>query len=191
MRTVLIACVLLALARDSDAQEPKGTTGSPPRPTTGSPRTPSGQLRISGNVYIGELAPDFELANWRGRPTKLSRLRGHSLLLAFSERREDLGRLRAILPMIADLDVVVVGVCADKPQTLRAFVERDTIPFELLSDATREVAAVYGLFDRERSWIQPGFLVLDATGTVRMALLGRLPPVDQIAELTRYITTGL
>jgi peroxiredoxin len=128
-------------------------------------------LRISGNVYIGELAPDFELANWRGRPTKLSRMRGHSLLLVFSERREDLGRLRAILPMIADLDVVVVGVCADKPQTLRTFVERDTIPFELLSDATREVAAVYGLFDRERSWIQPGFLVLDATGTVRMALL--------------------
>jgi len=148
-------------------------------------------MRISGNVYIGELAPDFELANWRGRPVKLSRLRGHSLLLAFSERREDLGRLREIVPMLSDIDITVVGVCADKPQTLRAYVERDSIPFEMLSDATREVSSIYGLFDRERTWIQPGFLVLDSTGVVKMALLGRLPPIEQIADLTRFVTTGL
>ena len=190
MRAVLVAVCLLAFTQVAAAQDPKTNTSQPSRPS-GSSNAPTGQLRISGNVYIGELAPDFELANWQGRPVKLSKLRGHSVLLAFSERREDLGRFREILPLISDLDATIVGVCADKPQTLRTYVERDSIPFEMLSDATREVSAIYGCLDRGRAWILPGFLLLDATGTVKMALLGRIPPMDQIAELTRFAISGL
>jgi peroxiredoxin len=190
MRAVLVAVCLLIFTQVAAAQDPKGSTSAPPR-ATGPSSAPTGQLRMSGNVYIGELAPDFELTNARGRPIKLSRLRGHSLLLAFAERREDLRQFREILPLVSDLDVTIVCVCADKPQTLKTYVERDSIPYEMLSDATREVAAIYGLLDRERTWILPGFLLLDANGIVKMALIGRLPPTEQIAELTRFVTTGL
>jgi hypothetical protein len=124
MRAVLVAVCLLVFTQVAAAQDPKGSTSAPPR-TTGTSNAPTGQLRMSGNVYIGELAPDFELTNARGRPIKLSRLRGHSLLLAFAERREDLRQFREILPLVSDLDVTIVCVCADKPQTLKTYVERD------------------------------------------------------------------
>ena len=76
----------MIMAATTQAQEnPK----SPPPVTPDRPaatRNPHGQLGAIGKVFIGDLAPDFELDGSHGVPVKLSRLRGDWLLLVFADR---------------------------------------------------------------------------------------------------------
>jgi peroxiredoxin len=171
--------------------EPKSPPVQTQRPVDRSSRPVTGQLRVSGQVYIGERAPDFELSDTRGRPLKLSRFRGNWVVLTFTERREALVALRSIRAEMLDLGADLVAVCADKPQALRTLVDRDSIDFQVLSDPTREISAIYGLFDSAHSEILPGFLVLDRDGIVRLALLGQALPPSQIADLARFTISGL
>ena len=54
---------------------------------------------------------------------------------------------------------------------------------------TGEVSEIYGLYDSGTSLAQPGFVVVDRAGIVRLALQGAAP-ADQIVGLTRYTMTG-
>jgi peroxiredoxin len=83
-----------------------------------------------------------------------------------------------------------VGVCHDSPQSLRTLALRDSLPFELLSDSTGEVAAVYGAFDFSISSILPGYILVDRRGKVRMVLLGQELAPEQLVDLTRYALGG-
>jgi peroxiredoxin len=188
MRSAFILLLVVAMAwwAEPAAQvQTKRPTQPPPR-ERGQTRAPTGQLHVSGTVAVSEEAPDFELSDAQGRPVKLSRFRGQWTLLVFAERMEAMTPLRDVYPGLAEKGVALVAVCADKPQAIRPYAEREKIPFDMLSDSTREITAMYGLRDPERAWILPGFLVLDPTGIVRMALLGKQLSATQISDLTRF-----
>jgi peroxiredoxin len=188
----LAAAALLALSQAALAQEgPKRPTPPSPRPQYSPTRTAGASLRISGQVYVGEQAPDFELDASNGKPLKLSRLRGDWVVLAFAERREQLGKLRSAYPEIHELGAQIIGVCDEKAHALKTYAERDSVPFLLLADVTSEISSLYGLFDSERGTTRPGFLVIDRRGIVRMALLGQQLPAEEIARLARFAITGL
>ena len=155
-----------------------------------SARNPHAQLGMSGRVYIGDLAPDFELDGSRGARVRLSRMRGDWLLLVFSERRDQFVNLRAIQKDMDALGVRVVGVCHEKARTLDNYVDRDSVPL-MLADVTGEVSTMYGLYDSLRRQTVPGFMVLDREGIVRIAFSGQLLPPDEIARLTHFAVTGL
>jgi len=179
---------LVALAQP-DNKTP--TTVMPDPTPTSSGAAPVGQLRVGGSVLVGEPAPDFDLWGSRNRELRLSRTRGDWVLLAFADRRESLGELTAVRSELKGSGVTILGVCHDKPQTVRTYTEKNKIPFEILSDVTGEVSSIYGLYDGGGRRILPGFVVLDRQGIVRMALLGtRLPP-DQVVEIVRYSMMGL
>jgi len=184
---VLLGCVSIAFAQD----EPK----SPPRPSPGQPETARGTLRapprIDGQVYIGERAPDFELDASNGRAIKLSALRGDWIVLAFAERRGDLAALRSLVAQLLPYGGRIVGVCHDNARTLHGFAARDSVPMVLLADVTGEISEMYGLFDYEHSATRPGFLVLDRDGVVRLAVLGSLPPAEEIGRFARFAIRGL
>jgi peroxiredoxin Q/BCP len=173
------------------AQDPKSPTRPAPGTATGGSGTPHPQTRLSGEVYIGDRAPDFDLWSSRNRELRLSRLRGDFVLLTFADRREQLAPLAEIYESLASVGCVLLAVCSEKPQALQSYSQRQRIPFEMLSDVTGEISAMYGLYDGGRREIRPGFMVLDRQGVVRVALLGSMPPPGQIADLTRYIVTGL
>jgi peroxiredoxin Q/BCP len=180
------ALVLVFAAAESAAQvDPKSPNVQPPTPTRTN-RSPSGQLGVSGRVFVGERAPDFELSDPHGQVRKLSQLRGDWVLLVFIERKEQLTTLAELHHELQPMGVRLLALSGDNPQSLRAYGKRQELPFEVLSDPMRQIAAVYGLFDRARNWTLPGFLVLDREGIVQMALLGQALPNDQIAALTRY-----
>lgn len=184
--TLLLLAMLIPWSESAAQVETKRPTPSQPGKEASATRNPTGQLRVSGTVVMGEQAPDFELSDEQGRPVRLAQLRGRRVLLVFAERMGDLTPLREVESALRDSNVVVVAVCADKPQALRPFVERERIRFETLSDSTREIASLYGLRDVLRPWILPGFIVLDRDGIVRMAVLGQQLPGSQILELARY-----
>jgi peroxiredoxin len=190
------AAVVLALglfANVAVAQDtPKGPPPSrPPHEPSTSPRNPVAQGHIQGQIYLGDEAPDFELDGSRGKPVRLSSFRGEWVVLVFADRREQLAQLNAIDADIRDMGAVLLGVCKEKAYVLEKYAPKTKAPFLMLADWSGEISALYGLFNYERSEIQPGFLVLDRTGTVRSAFVGvNLPPVE-IARITRFAVTGL
>ncbi|HEY3217270.1 MAG TPA: peroxiredoxin family protein [Candidatus Eisenbacteria bacterium] len=186
-------CLLVMLATPASPFA-QGSEGKP-TPVRSTKRSeaqkPVGQLRAIGHVYVGERAPDFELTSSRGRSVVLSKLRGDWVLLNFAEDRRRFSELRSIRDSLAELGVVMLGVCRDQPQALRTYAQRDSIPFELLADPTGEISALYGLFDFVHTATVPGFIVLDRRGVVRLGLLGQSLPPDQVAELVRFTITNL
>jgi len=186
----LAVLILLIVAATTQAQEnPKSPPPvNPDRPAA--TRNPHGQLGAIGKVFIGDLAPDFELDGSHGVPVKLSRLRGDWLLLVFADRRDQVVPLRAIQGDMRDLGVRIVGVCHEKARTLDTYAARDSVPL-MLADVTGEVCAEYGVWNSARRETVPGFMVLDRDGIVRIAFSGHLLPPDEISRLTRFAVTGL
>jgi len=168
--------------------------GQPPAPTVrpeGGVRPPASQIRISSRAYVGEAAPGFELTSATGARVKLSRFRGDRVLLAFADRREAFTPYAAVAESLRAQGVLLVGVCHGSPRSLRLIAERDSLRFQLLSDPTGQVSAVYGAFDFATSKTLPGYVLVSRQGIVRMVVLGQtLPPAD-LLQFTRYALTGM
>jgi peroxiredoxin Q/BCP len=147
-------------------------------------------VHVSGEVYIGEKAPDFELDASNGHPLQLSSTRGDWVLVVFDGRKESLRDLKAKVEEAHSFGVKILGVCDEKAYVLKSWADREQMPFLLLADPTGEISAMYGLYDGERFTTGPGFVLVDRDGIVRMALLGQRLPADDILRLARFAVTG-
>jgi len=101
----------------------------------------------------GDVAPDFELMNQDKQKVKLSDLRGKRVVLLWYPMDfspvcttehctfgPEVGRIKK------DGNTVVFGVSCDSPFAHEAFKKQFHIPYELLSDVTRDVAKAYDMF---------------------------------------------
>ncbi len=102
---------------------------------------------------IGNLAPDFTLADQNGTPVKLKDFRGaQNVLLCFYPKAMTPGctvqacGLRDVKAELAKLDTVVLAVSPDPIKRLQKFAERDSLNFTLLSDEDHAVAEKYGVW---------------------------------------------
>jgi peroxiredoxin len=192
MKTTLLWLIaVLVLPATLAAQiEPKSRPPSSTPPPDGGVRAPSGRLRIEGRVDVGEAAPGFELTSAKGERVRLSRYRGDQVLLAFADRREAFSPFRAVAESLRTMGVLLVGVCHGSPRSLRALAERDSLRFDLLSDPTGEVAAIYGAYDFATSTTRPGYVLVGRRGKVRMALLGQPLRPNDLLQITRYVLIG-
>jgi peroxiredoxin len=190
MRTWFHTIIVTALLATAAAAQDK--TGPPSSRPTGNVRSTvpgaRGKAPIIGQVYIGERAPDFVLDASNGLQEQLSRHRGQWVLLVFDDRYRSLADYDSLDIKARRLGARVIGVCHEKQQTLMGVSARDHIQMLLLADATGEVSAVYGLYDWGASTTEPGFFVIDRDGTVRLAIVGRLFPADQMLELLKFAT---
>lgn len=188
---VILLAALVAFPAAAPAQS---DTKTPPRPSTPStsppPATPMPRTHIAGEVVIGERAPDFELDASNGKPLKLSTLRGDWVLLAFGPRKEDVAALSPLVKECREMGVQVVGVCDEKAYFLEAFHKKEKLPMLLLADPTKEVSAMYGLYDAERYTTGRGFVILDRQGVVRTALLGQSLPPQETLHMVQFTVRG-
>lgn len=191
-RRTLILAALLAWVASASAQRPPLVPSSPePAAPRSDAQKPRPIASIQAQIYIGQTAPDFELDDPAGRPVRLSRLRGDWVVLVFADRGRDIVPLQKVDGELRRLGARLVSVTHEKIRTLRNIARRDSLSFMLLSDVTGQVAASYGMFDYEHSQIRPGFLMIDRDRTVRMVLVGSLPPSDALARLAEFSITGL
>jgi len=194
MKTARVALVLLLCSPLTARAEEGADTGPRRPPPLSGPSNVEASSRtgalINGQVFIGERAPDFELDGSRGKPVKLSSMRGDWLLLVFADRKEDLLPMQQCWDDLRPLGVQVLGVCNEKARSLETFSAKNPLPYALLADVTGDIASLYGLFDRAHSNTRPGFVVLDRAGVVRMAVLGQQLPVGEITRLARFAVTG-
>jgi peroxiredoxin len=94
---------------------------------------------------------------------------------------------------LTTLGLGLVAVSVDEPGRSRALEEQLKLPFELLSDADREVVQAYGIFNREEKGgiAYPATFVLDRDRTVRFRSLDRTVTRVDPAALFAFLRNGL
>ena len=65
-----------------------------------------------------------------------------------------MGQLRTIQEELVDLGYQIVAVSADRPEKLSATVDKNSLTYQLVSDATQEGATAFGLAFRDEQALQ-------------------------------------
>jgi len=195
---VLLALASLSWTRASVADpaiDPDADRNQAPPPSATLPRAPlapsPAESGIESDVWVGDKAPDFELDGSQGQPVRLRDLAGQWAEMVFTENRTTLGPLKGIDADLRKLGVRLYGICKDGSAALKTYAEHERLPFVLLSDLTGQISQLYGMYDAEDGAIQPGIVLIDPQGVVRMTFLG--PPLhsDEVLQLARHTVAGL
>lgn len=130
----------------------------------------------------GTPAPDFTLLNQDERSVSLHDLRGERVILFFYPQAMTPGctteacDFRDSVEPLRAAGYVVLGISRDAPAKLRAFRERDALPYDLLSDPDRAVHESYGTWGEKSNYgktvegVLRSTFVLDEEGVVTQAL---------------------
>ncbi|HVO29012.1 MAG TPA: peroxiredoxin [Candidatus Paceibacterota bacterium] len=106
-------------------------------------------------LHAGAGAPDFTLPDQDGKPHTLSDYRGRWILLYFYVKDDTFGctkeacGFRDHFHSFDRMNVAIIGVSQDSVESHKRFVLKYALPFPLLSDIHRKVAAQYGLFAKQ------------------------------------------
>jgi peroxiredoxin Q/BCP len=99
---------------------------------------------------VGDIAPDFELKDDKGKSVKLSDYRGKKVILYFYPADFTSGcelqacKFRDAYPQFETANAVVLGVSPDTVDSHRRFKEAHNLPFTLLVDSDRSLAKEWG-----------------------------------------------
>lgn len=125
---------LLALAGAAFAQQPAITP--PP---------------VSGMPQVGQIAPNFKLQDQDGKTHHLKDYRGQIVLLAFYPADFTTGctieahTMTAAYKDFRAAGITPIGMSVQNVQSHKEFCEKEGIPYTLLADSQRKVAARYGV----------------------------------------------
>ncbi len=103
-------------------------------------------------ITIGQPAPDFELLNQDNKPVRLSQLRGQKVVLFFFPKANEFSAgciaqacaFRDEFTELKAVNAVVLGISHDTPAELKAWGEKRSLRYDLLSDPGYKVHLMYG-----------------------------------------------
>ena len=145
---------------------------------------------------IGDTAPDFELLNDEGQPTKLSALRGRRVVLFFYPKADTPGcttqacGLRDNFPLFQEHNATVLGVSPDSVADLAKWRTKQNLPYNLLSDPEHSTAEAYGVWGEKSMYGKTYFgiirshFVIAADGTFEDVQV-KVSPQDSIARAVK------
>jgi peroxiredoxin len=128
-------------------------------------------------VSVGDVAPEFSLPDQDKQVVSLAELRGAPVLLVFYPFAfsgictGELCQLRDELSTYTDAGVRVLAISTDPVFSLKAFREKESLEFPLLSDFWPHgaTAQAYGVFNEKAGMALRGTFLIDAEGTVAFA----------------------
>jgi peroxiredoxin Q/BCP len=146
---------------------------------------------------VGDTAPDFELPDQDGNPTRLSVLCGQRIVLYFYPKADTPGcttQACGIRDHSADYEAagaVVLGVSPDSVEDVKRFHGKQGLNFTLLADADHEVAERYGTWGEKKMYgrtfmgVQRATFIIDESGTVAHVIPKASPKThdDQVLAL--------
>jgi mycoredoxin-dependent peroxiredoxin len=126
-------------------------------------------------LQVGDVAPDFELLDESGKPTRLSSFRGRSVILVFFPAAfspictEELKSLSEHAGEFERGNAALIGVSVDNKWSLKAFKRDEGLTATLLSDfhPKGNIAQKYGVFMGETGYAKRGTFVIDKDGFIR------------------------
>lgn len=186
-----VACLVLPSLAQAQKSEPR--SAAPPPPTARATETvsPGRGTPVSGQVYLGEMAPDFELEATNGDRVKLSTMKGDFVVILFADRRARLADLDGLARRLQPSGARVVAVVHENLQALQSFTRREATSYSALADPLGEIAAMYGLWDPFRNATRPGTVLVDREGNVRFMLGGQEFPAEDVERLVQFALQGL
>lgn len=139
---------------------------------------------------IGEQAPDFELLNQDGETVRLSDFRGKKVILFAYPKANTSGcttqacGLRDNLPRFTAGNAVVLGISPDEPKALKKWKEKESLPYDLLSDPDATTLSAWGVWGEKSMYgkkymgVNRSHWVIDENGVVVDAQIGVSPKVS-------------
>jgi peroxiredoxin len=126
-------------------------------------------------LQVGDVAPDFELLDENGKPTRLSSFRGENVVLVFFPAAFSpvcTQELKAMTGRLEDFrreNARIVGVSVDNKWSLQAFKRDEELHATLLSDfhPKGNISQRYGVFMGETGYAKRGTFVIDKDGVIR------------------------
>lgn len=104
------------------------------------------------HLKIGDKAPDFLIPDENGKEHSLTMYKGKKLVLYFYPKASTPGctvqacNLRDNHETLLKNGYEVLGVSADEQPKLLKFIEKQNLPFHLLSDVNKEMLNAYGVW---------------------------------------------
>ena len=148
----------------------------------------------------GDEAPDFELRDQSGTAHRLGDHRGRKVLIYFYPEADTPGcttqscAVRDAREDLAGLGVDVLGISPDEPDKQRAFDEKFTLGFPLLSDPDHAVAEAWGAWGEKNLYgnvvvdiIRSSFLV-DEQGRIAKAWY-RVPAAQTVPRVQKALAS--
>jgi len=120
---------------------------------------------------IGQLSPDFELADQNGDKVRLSSLKGKNVVLYFYPKALTPGctaqacGIRDSEDELNKRQTIVFGISPDAVKRLPKFIEKENLNFSLLSDEDHRVAKSYGV------WGMKKFMGREYMGLIRTTFI--------------------
>ena len=145
--------------------------------------------KMSNKIEAGSKAPEFSLPDQFGKRVNLSDFIGKSnLVVYFYPKDESYGctkeacSFRDNYEVFKEAGAVVIGVSADDVASHQAFAANHKLPFILLSDKDRSVAAKFGV--GKSLGVLPGRVtfVIDKQGIVRLVFSSQLSFEKHVTE---------
>lgn len=147
-----------------------------------------------------QLVADFTLPATGGTTISLSALRGHPVVLYFYPKDNTPGctaeaqQFRDLHPEFTRLGATVLGVSRDSLKSHENFKARQSLPFELLSDAEEALCTQFSviklkkLYGKEVRGIERSTFVIDANGKLCREWRGIKVP-GHAQEVLDYVRT--
>ena len=128
------------------------------------------------SVELGQTVPDFTLPASGGNEVSLSQFRGQKVVIYFYPKdmttacTQEACDFRDNYSAISERDAVVLGISGDPVKSHDRFVEKQSLPFLLLSDADHEICRMFGvwqikkMYGREYEGIVRSTFLIDEEG---------------------------
>lgn len=148
-------------------------------------------------IEQGARAPDFELPDQDGDPTRLSSFRGRPVVLYFYPKADTPGcttQACGIRDHRADYEAagaVVLGVSPDPVKAVKKFADKQSLNFRLLADEDHAVCELYGVWAEKSMYGRTYWgalrstFVIDEQGVVRHVIPKASPKTHDAEVLAR------
>lgn len=153
-------------------------------------------------VKEGDHAIDFTLEATNGETVTLSDFKGKNVVLFFYPKDQTPGCTREACDFrdayqeFSDLNTVILGISKDSIASHQKFVEKQNLPFLLLSDPEGEVCEKYGvikdknIFGRKYKGIERSTFVIDKEGKIAKAYR-KVKVADHVQEVLQFVKENL
>ncbi|WP_419543888.1 thioredoxin-dependent thiol peroxidase [Negativibacillus massiliensis] len=143
-------------------------------------------------------APDFTLPNQNGEMVSLSDFLGKKVILYFYPKDNTPGCTRqacAFAAANADLEeagAVVIGISKDSVASHQKFVQKQNLPFILLSDPELQAIETYGVWQEKKLYgkVSMGVVrttyLIDEQGMIEK-VMPKVKPDTNAAEILEYL----
>ena len=134
-------------------------------------------------LKAGDKAPSFKTTNQDGKELSLDGFKGKKVVLYFYPKDSTPGctmqacNLRDNYKALQKANYVVLGVSADSEKLHKRFIEKQSIPFDLLMDEDKTIIQAYGVWGlkkfmgREFDGIHRTTFLIDEEGIIEEVIM--------------------